>query len=90
MMRALFKRLTESAPGCIRPRRAQTHRATSGQKRGTRHRGLYAGTNDAATDSLSNLYTRRCIFLAVDPQLKTDKESGNDREGIPLQPVGNR
>ena len=31
---------------------------------------LYAGTNNAATDSHSNLYARRCIFPAIEPQLE--------------------
>ena len=31
---------------------------------------LYAGTNNAATDSHSHLYARRCIFRAIEPQLE--------------------
>ena len=46
--------------------------------------------NKIAADSISNLYAMRGMSLVTGAQLEMDKESSHDREGIPLQRVGDR
>jgi hypothetical protein len=51
---------------------------------------LYALANKIAADSISNLYATTRMSCVIGAQLEIDKESCHDREGIPLQRVGDR
>src|SRR5262249_34913111 len=51
---------------------------------------LYVQANKIAADSISNLYAAKCMYLVTGAQFETDKESRHDREGTPLQRIGDR